>query len=44
MSYVLDAGNENSKVIHITSTDASHILSSDGAYLQFNLETPIITP
>lgn len=44
MSYVLDAGNENSKVIHITSTDASHILSSDGAYLQYNLETPIITP
>jgi len=44
MSYVLDAGNENSKVIHITSTDATHQLSSDGAYLQYNLETPIITP
>ena len=44
MSYVLDAGNENSKVIHITSTDATHELSSEGAFLKYDLETPIITP
>jgi len=44
MSYVLDAGNENSKVIHITSSDATTELSSDGAFLSYNLETPIITP
>lgn len=44
MSYVLDAGNENSKVIHITSTDATNSLSSDGAFLSYDLETPIITP
>lgn len=44
MSYVLDAGNENSKVIHITSTDATTSLSSDGAFLSYDLETPIITP
>jgi len=41
---VLDAGNESSKVVHITSTDATHSLSSDGAFLSYNLETPIITP
>ena len=44
MSYVLDAGNENSKVIHITSTDATSRLSSDGAYLKYDLESPIVTP
>lgn len=44
MSYVLDAGNENSKVIHITSTDATTSLSSDGAYLKYDLETPLLTP
>jgi len=44
MSYVLDSGNENSKVIHITSTDATSSLSSEGSFLKYDLETPILTP
>ena len=41
MSYVLESGNENSKVIHITSGDAHKL--GDG-FLQYNLESPIICP
>ena len=44
MSYILDAGNENSKVVHITSTDATHSYDTSGAYLKYDLETPITTP
>ena len=44
MSYILDAGNENSKVVHITSTDATHSYDTSGAYLKYDLETPIQTP
>lgn len=42
MSYILDAGNENSKVVHITSTDASHKFGE--GFLKYDLETPILTP
>lgn len=42
MSYILDAGNENSKVVHITSTDATHKFTE--GYLKYDLETPILTP
>ena len=44
MSYVLDAGNENSKVIHITSSDADSDLSSTKSFLKYDLLTPILTP
>lgn len=41
MSYVLESGNENSKVIHITSSDAQKL--GEG-FLQYNLESAIIAP
>ena len=44
MSYILDAGNENSKVVHITSSDATHDLDNTGAYLKYDLEQPLLCP
>jgi hypothetical protein len=44
MSYILDAGNENSKVVHITSTDATQELDNTGAYLKYDLEQPLLCP
>lgn len=42
MSYILDAGNENSKVIHITSADATQKLGE--GFLKYDLHSPIIAP
>ena len=42
MSYVLDAGNENSKIIHITSSDATNKLGE--GFLEYVLDQSIITP
>ena len=42
MSYVLDAGNENSKIIHITSSDATNKLGE--GFLEYVLDHSIITP
>ena len=42
MSYVLDAGNENSKIVHITSSDATTRLGA--GFLEYILDTPISCP
>ena len=42
MSYVLESGNENSKIIHITSSDATHKLGE--GFLLYNLESAIVCP
>ena len=42
MSYILDAGTENRKIIHITSSDATNKLGE--GFLDYRLEQAITTP
>jgi len=44
MSYSLESGTENSKVIFINSADKNVSLDTDGSSFIYNLDTPIIAP
>ncbi len=44
MSYSLESGTENSKLIFINSSDKNISLDTDGSVFLYNLETPIISP
>tara|TARA_R110000803_G_C11970933_1_gene319725 strand:+ start:1055 stop:2014 length:960 start_codon:yes stop_codon:yes gene_type:complete len=44
MSYSLESGTENSKLIFINSSDKNTSLDTDGSVFLYNLETPIIAP
>ena len=44
MSYTLESGTENSKVIFINSVDKNVSLDNDGSSFMYNLDTPVIAP
>tara|TARA_R110001632_G_scaffold197552_1_gene319805 strand:- start:176 stop:1138 length:963 start_codon:yes stop_codon:yes gene_type:complete len=44
MSYTLESGTENSKVIFINSADKNVSLDTAGSSFMYNLDTPIIAP
>lgn len=44
MSYSLNAGNENSKIVFINSSDKSVAYDNTGSVFSYQLESPIIAP
>ena len=44
MSYTLESGTENSKVIFINSADKNVSLDVDGSSFLYNLDTPVLAP